>query len=319
MWARPPLDAAQRKAKKSESKAARHHRARESQRWARALVNTSAPSDDAVRWVYVADRESDIYEAFDRCERGRSRFVIRACQDRALADEDMHLFHAANLGDWLVSKSIMLRRAGKPAREVKLSICATRVTLRGAARPGGRLPPRSMNLVLVREIDAPAGEEPLRWVLLTDLPLDTAEQLLLVVSIYCERWLIEEFHKSLKTGLGIEDSQLSSARRLMALAGILSICACFLLDLKMMARGDEATRPYDVTHMDSCMLAVLEHKRRPPESGWTAATLIVAIAKLGGYLGRRNDGPPGWLTIWRGWQTLLLLAEGYKLARQQTG
>lgn len=312
-WVRPTGET-----RKDECKMDRQRRTRESQRWARAVANHPAPADDAVQWVYVADRESDIYEAFDRCGRGRSHFVIRAGQDRALADADMYLFAAANLGSWLVSKRFTLRRAGKPTREVKLQIRASRVTLRGPNRPDGRLKPRDVNLVLVEEIDPPQGEDPLRWVLLTDLPIDTAAQVLLVVSIYCERWLIEEFHKALKTGMGVEKSQLSTARRLMALSGILSICATALLDLKLQARGRDATEPYEIEQLDASMRAVLERKHRPPITGWTAATLLSAIAKLGGYLGRRNDGPPGWLTLWRGWQTLLLLTEGYNLAREPT-
>lgn len=80
---------------------------------------------------------------------------------------------------------------------------------------------------------------------MTDLPIDGVEAAWRVVRIYRYRWLIEEFHKALKTRLGVEDSQLSTARRLMALAGILSVVATFLLDLKLLARAED-TRPMDV-------------------------------------------------------------------------
>ncbi|MDP6047524.1 MAG: IS4 family transposase, partial [Phycisphaerae bacterium] len=40
-----------------------------------------------------------------------------------------------------------------------------------------------------------------------------------------------------------------------------------------------------------------------------------AIARLGGFLARKNDGSPGWITIWRGWRKLMLLTQGFELAK----
>lgn len=289
-------------------------RARESQRWAKALEAQKVERDAACQWVYVADRESDIYEVLARCEAGGARFVIRASQDRALEDGDIHVFDAVARAPCLGEQQIEVRPQGKAKRVARLQVRATTVKLRGPQRPGGRPEGRTVNVVEVREVDPPQGQEPICWRLLTDLPIDGVEAVWRVVRIYRYRWLIEEFHKAMKTGLGVEDSQLSTARRLMALAGILSVVATFLLDLKLLARAED-TRPVDVDAMDADMLAVLERKQGRPPEAWTAATLLIAIAKLGGFLARKRDGPPGWLTIWRGWQTLLLLVEGYKLAK----
>jgi len=155
--------------------------------------------------------------------------------------------------------------------------------------------------------------DPVHWILLTDLPTDTLPELWKVVAIYRRRWLIEEFHKALKSGVGLEKSQLAEARKLMALAGILSIVACFLVGLKLHARSDDAL-PLDETQVDHATRVILEKKVGKPKEGWTYQTILVAIARLGGYIGRRSDGPPGWQTIWRGWQRLLLLVEGFRLA-----
>lgn len=289
-------------------------RDRESQRWARSLQQVKAPANQDTRWVYVADRESDIYEVFDRCAQSNTRFVIRANQDRALHEDDRHIFEAVAASPSLGQRTIELRRAGVKTRRVTLEVRAIAVTLRAPWRPGAKLTPRPLNIVEVREVNAPPGEEPLCWRLLTDLPIDTLEQVWRVVDIYRGRWLIEEFHKALKTGLGAEHSQLSTADKLMALTGVLSIVATLLLDLKQQARV-EPDRPLEPGQADDDVLAVLERKQGRPPDGWTIAAFLIAIAKLGGYMARKNDGPPGWLTIWRGWQTVLLLAEGHRLAR----
>lgn len=251
---------------------------------------------------------------FARCAAAHARFVIRANQDRALSEEDRHVFEAVASSPCLGRRTIELRHQGRPKRQVTLEARAVSATLRPPWRPGTTLAPQPVNIVEVREVDPPQGEEPLCWRLLTDLPIDTIDDVWRVVDLYRCRWLIEEFHKALKTGLGVEESQLSTAPKLMALTGVLSVVATLLLDLKMQARVDP-DQPLDPKHADDDMLAVLEHKQGRPAAGWTTATLLIAIAKLGGYLARKNDGPPGWLTIWRGWQTLLLLIEGYRLAR----
>lgn len=309
-WARPKDAPA-----KPRRKAQTLRRDRESQRWARCLGSCKAPADAATTWVYLADRESDIYEVFARCAAGHARFVIRASQDRALCDDDRHVFEAVATSPCLGRRTIELRRQGCPTRQVKLEVRAVATTLRPPWRPGVTLSPQAVHVVEVREVDPPAGEEPLCWRLLTDLPIDTIENVWRVVDLYRCRWLIEEFHKALKTGLGVEESQLSTATKLMALAGVLSVVATLLLDLKMQARVDP-DQPLDPKHADEETLAVLEHKQGRPKAGWTTGTLLIAIAKLGGYLARKNDGPPGWLTIWRGRQTLLLLIEGYRIARE---
>jgi hypothetical protein len=169
-----------------------------------------------------------------------------------------------------------------------------------------------MNVVQAREIDPPAGKEPLGWTLLSDLPVDTLEQCRRVLEIYRCRWIIEEFHKAMKTGLDVERSQLGDYRRLSTLAGIVSVVAVFLLQTKGAARtrGDEELTEQNT---DATMLRVLR-KLHPPKGKPTRRWFWVSIARLGGFLARKGDGDPGWLTLWRGWRKLMILLQGYRLA-----
>ena len=110
----------------------------------------------------------------------------------------------------------------------------------------------------------------------------------------------------------MEQSQLTTAGRLEAILALLAIVAMRLLALKLQARA-EPEQPVPTDMLGAEAFAVLEAKHGRPKEGWTNRTVLVAIAKLGGFPGRKGDGDPGWLTIWRGWQRLVLLTEGYSL------
>jgi len=127
-------------------------------------------------------------------------------------------------------------------------------------------------------------------------------------------WEIEEYHKSLKTGTGIEDSQLETAQRIQALLGILAVMAVRLLNRKLLA----TTRPnevVDAAEVGEEVLAILEGTFGRPQDGWTNRNVFRCIARLGGFIGRKSDGEPGWITIWRGWQCLMPMVDGYNLVR----
>ena len=163
-------------------------------------------------------------------------------------------------------------------------------------------------------IDAPAEAEPIHWVLLTDWPCQNFPQALRVIQAYTRRWLIEEYHKCLKSGTDIEQSQLTTAQHITALLGILAVVAVRLLHTKLLA----TTRPQDPVRREELepeALTILEQKFGRPRGGWTNQHFLVAVARLGGFLARKSDGNPGWITIWRGWRKLMLLAQGYDLAK----
>jgi len=297
-----------------EKKRDRLKRARESERWA-ALFDEIGGAPTKTRWTYVADRESDIYEVFERCT-GRLDYIVRANQPRALSKDDRSVFEAVAQADALGRFEVFLRaRPGQRARTAVVEVRACVVTLRGPWRPQRKPPALSVHVVEAREVDGPDGVRPIHWVLLTSWPVEDFVSCLHVVKAYGKRWLIEEYHKALKTGTGIEHSQLSSAGAIQALLGVLAVVAVRLLNMKLLAssRPDEAITPETIGPE---VLKVLEAKRGKPKEGWTNRTLLTRIAGLGGFLGRKSDGPPGWQTIWRGWNRLILLVQGYDLAHK---
>lgn len=312
VWARQPRPSSRKShGRGKESNHARQQREdRESQRWMRALTAAGGASNRTT-WTYVADRESDIYELFQSAQAHGFSYVIRASHARALCDEhfDSDALTAAASAPERGATTVALNTQ---QREIALQLRSTQLTLRGPSRPGGRLENHTLNVVHALQCDVPANQTPAQWTLLTDLPVDTLEQCEHVLAIYRRRWLVEELHKALKTGLKVEASQLSDARRLSVLIGILSVVAVFLLQQKLAAR-QQPDATLDEQAIDPSMLAVLR-KTNPPTDKPTQRWFWIAIAKLGGYHDKQNANP-GWLTLWRGWQTLMQLTRGYELAR----
>ncbi len=298
-----------------EKKKRRLSRPRESQRWARVLDECPSIPPQA-QCIYVADRESDIYEVFGRCRQRGFDFLIRANQARALAGDDRSVFQAASQGQLLGQIAVPLRsRPGQAGRTAVLEVRTQTVKLRGPYRPGGASAPVAVHVVDAQETGAPAGVEPIRWVLLTSLPVPTSQEAVRAVSLYARRWLIEEYHKALKSGAQIERTQLEKRRRIEALLGILAVVALRLLDTKLLVQ-DNPDQPITPQTIGPEVLQLLETKFGRPETGWTHRQLLVCIARLGGFLARKHDGNPGWQTIWRGWHRLLIMTEALQLHHQ---
>jgi hypothetical protein len=300
--------------KGKERKAERLARPRESEHWAAALAG-AGPLPYKVRWTYIADRESDIYEVFARRLPEGCDFIIRCGQPRKLATQAGSVLEAVAAASRLGYYDLEVRtRPDQPARLAHLEVRARPVTLAPPWRPGrDKLEPTQLWVVQVREVRVAPGCTPLCWVLLSSHPCRTLEEALWVVRLYGCRWQIEEYHKALKSGTKVEQSQLSQGRRLMGLLGILALVAVRLLGVKYLAQGASAA-PLAEDLRASEILAILESRVGKPQNGWDNRELIRAVAKLGGFLGRKGDGEPGWQTIWRGWSRLMDMALGYELA-----
>jgi len=310
-------------APKGESRRKRLERPRKSSWWAEIFRRMGRPPRGC-RWIYIADRESDFYEPIQICQEAGVDFVIRGFQDRRLADEAGKLRQALAKAAVLGESTVELRsRGGEPARTAIAALRSVQVDLDGPWRPGGwQEPLRGVWVVVVQEVHAPQWvKEPLQWILLTSLPCRSLAEARRLVGRYTARWWVEEYHKALKSGAGVEDSQLERGGRLEPLIAVLAVVAVRLLNTKMLARG----RPEGAEARESFgaeALAILTSKFGRPKGGWTNRNVLVATARLGGFPARKHDGLPGWQTIWRGWQRLMWMCEGLETlneARKRCG
>lgn len=297
---------------------ARKRRPRESGRWLRS-GEAIGLAPRAARWVRVGDAEADIYEYLQSCRARGHGHVIRSGQDRALVAADGRT-RLGSLHETARQQPILGRfalqlpaRPGQRARVAELAVSAVAVRSRAPQRPGasaGRRPPIVCTVVRVWEADPPSAT-PLEWILLCDAPVTTFTEAHTCVRQYASRWLVEDFHKALKTGLRAERLQLETAKRLLPAVAVMSVVAVRLVGLREQLRRHPQNTA-DRAGLDALTLAVLRAAAHRPIN--TVEEVALAIARLGGHLNRRQDGPPGWQTLWQGMQKLDLLVQGVLLS-----
>ncbi len=291
-------------------------RRRESDRWAKVMDQIGRPAPGC-HWIYIGDRESDFYEPIERCQRNGEEFIIRGYRDRKLAGGNKHLFEALEKAPVQGESRVQLRgRNGEAARQATVSLRSCRVRLQGPWRPQGMQEDVEVNVVEVREAPPPPGAQPLHWILLTSLPCRTSAELKRIVARYAMRWWIEQYHKALKSGTGVEESQLELGFRIENLLAVLAIVAVRLVNTQWLARN-RPDEPVEPESFGASALKILSAKQPAPPGGWTNRTVLIAVAKLGGFLARKHDGMPGWQTIWRGWSKLMWMCEGLEILNQK--
>jgi Transposase DNA-binding len=305
--------------------AKRAHPQRQSRLWVRAAQALGPAPADAC-WVDVCDRGADTFEFLEYEVRRGRHFVIRSTYNRAVVvvDEDggPPLLHdrlraqPAQL-DWTTR---LAARPGQPARSARLQATAVAVRLRAPhVRKGEHgQEPLAVWALRVWEVDAPAGVEPVEWLLLTDQAVATATQLRERVRWYERRPLIEEFHKAQKTGMGIEELRFQSEAGLQPAIALLSVVAVQLVNLRVAARQPETASQPATALVDPLVVRVLSVWRYGAARPLTVREFTQALGRLGGHLNRRCDGLPGWQTLWRGWNQLHAMVS-YELSRQTCG
>lgn len=308
VWQRPP------KASGRESNYAMSLRATEYDVWGAVLQEIGPAPEPAsgVTWISLGDRASDIYGYFRTAESLGWEVVARAARDRLihpLEGERTYLLRWARQLPSQATTPVELRgRDGAPTRtgtlQVAWSACDVPAPVHGKERGGPRL---RLSVVRAWEADPPAGVTPLEWILVTSLVVAAAADALQIIAYYEKRWLIEEYHKCLKTGCALETRQLESAAGLEALLGFLAIIAVRLLHLKEASRTqpDALARHFVAPEL---MTTLQSYLKLPPTDDLTLREFWRAVARLGGFLGRKHDGDPGWQTLWRGWLKLQDLA-----------
>jgi hypothetical protein len=303
---------------------------RESRLWLHGV--DGLPEND--RLVDVCDRGADSFEFLEHETSSGRRFVIRSCYNRSIhqshsTDAERSLIHdfARTLtplahtttevtGKWVMKREKRKgkeKRVWRSARTAQLSVAGAPVLVRAPARKNGEHGNQPLLLWIVRvwEPNPPEGEDGLEWFLLTNHPIHEAKDALQIVNWYECRWVVEEFHKAMKTGCGIENPQFNSVDRLQPMIALLSVVALSLLNLRELSRHPESkTRPAtDVVSIEYVrLLSAWRHQRVIDD--WTVHDFFFALARMGGHLNRKNDHHPGWLVLWRGWTHLQAMRDG---------
>lgn len=321
--------------RRDRKKRPRPHSQRESARWMAgvdaSMKRLGAGPNNA---VHVMDREADNFLLFDGLVAAGSAFVIRLAQNRRIVDDEHQCLRdaiehvdavmtreteASRRSDRYRYPASKKRHPARQAREAQLAVGARAVTIPvtdGQSRlvHRRRLP---LNVVRVWEPAPPDGEEPIEWLLLTNLPVNSAGKLEVIVDLYRMRWTVEEYFKALKTGCAFERRQLESRHALENALAILAPIACRLLFLRTLARRDDGTPATELLTTTQIETLRLLARRYPLPSRPTARDALLSIAGIGGFL--KRNGEPGWQTIGLGFDELLraeLLWKAAKSARR---
>lgn len=296
---------------------------KESQKWMDSFTacQALAPQCADTTLVNVADREGDLYDLFvaalaaaDVSAVPRVHLLVRAQHDRQVAHAQKYLWDflaAQRVGGRL--KIQVPRKNGQPGRLATLSIRYAPVTLRAPCLKEDQ-PPLRLWAVEARETRPPKGATPICWRLLTTLPVESLEAAVEKVRWYAQRWQIEVLHKVLKSGCQVEQRQLETAARLQRVVRVDLIVAWRVLGLCKAGRETPEGLASDWLSAEQWRaLACYMHERtKPPRRPPTLRQAVRWIAQLGGFLGRRRDGEPGPIVVWRGLQQLRAITAAWK-------
>ena len=304
----------------------------ESKRWLDLVAVVHDELGSEVDVIHVMDSEGDAYDLLEFMVGLDAQFVVRLCHDRRILTQ----WGVERLHDALPRAVTRLQRTvhisarpgekGQKARkrhaerDERLCQLEVRVVATNLLRPdtsSAFLAGIHVNIVHVVEPEPPEGVEAVSWVLATRAPVDTDAQVEAVVDTYRARWLIEEWFKSLKTGCAYQERQLESLDALLIAFGLLAPIATRLLALRWFARNEPDRPATDVLSETeiACLRVIERKKRRTLPRSPKVADVMLAIARLGGFLSQNKT--PGWQVLGRGFDDFQKMFSLYEF--MQTG
>jgi hypothetical protein len=294
--------------------------AKESQKWMdsfQACQQAAAQCPQSLL-VNVADREGDLYDLFAAAlaptPSPRVEVLVRAQHNRQVAHPQKYLW------DYLASRRVSAqltikvpRKNGQPGRLAKLSIRLAQVTLRAPCLKKEQAPLR-LWAVEAREMRPPKGAKAIGWRLLSTLPVESAQAAVEKVHWYAQRWQIEVIHKVLKSGCQVEQRQLETAARLQRVVRLDLIVAWRVLALCKAGRETPEGLASDWLSAAEwrALSCYMNETAQCPRRAPTLRQAVRWIAQLGGFLGRRGDGEPGPMVLWRGLEQLRAITAAWK-------
>jgi hypothetical protein len=273
---------------------------KESIRWLENVQQSTELLGDPARCVHIGDRESDIYELFCAAREAGTHFLIRTCVDRLAGDGDHTI--ADEMEEVAVKglHRIDVRDSNGDSDEAVLEIRYRKIRVLPPIGKQKRYPALTLTVIHAEERGTPRNRKRIDWKLITDLPLGSRADAIEKLEWYALRWKIEVFHKILKSGCKAEESKLRTAQRLTNLIAVFCILSWRIFWMTMLNRAAPDARP--TLALGDGEISLLDHlvKDRTSRRRKTLAHYLTKIARLGGYLARANDPPPGNTVMWRG-------------------
>lgn len=297
----------------------RKRRKRESEMWLEGIA-ASGRSPEGCRWVDVGDRGSDIYEAMVASREVEHDFLFRVTQNRQVWTTEEHTEELVGLREFACSlpsqgcdEVAIPGRGGRASRTATVQMAAAPVWIPApmGTRQRWSQPIIAAWVIRIWEANAPEGVEPLEWILVSSVATRDLEELKERRDWYCCRWMVEVFHNVEKNGCKEEARRFETADRMEACLAILSVVAVRVYQLRTALESQPDAPAAQVATTEEIQVLCAHHKQ--DASRLTVREFVRGVAKLGGFLGRKCDGQPGVLTLWRGYQRLQDMLLGYQL------
>jgi hypothetical protein len=275
---------------------------KESVRWLENLRQSIELLGQPERFIHVGDRESDIFELYCLTRDLGSHFLVRTCVDRLAGDGDHTIADEMDATRLKGLHRIEVQTDDGEIEKIVLEIRFKRIIVQPPIGKQKRYPALDLTVIHAIERGAPKRRKPIVWRLITYLPVRRRAEAIEKINWYAMRWKIEVFHKVLKSGCQAEASKLRTAERLANLMAVFCIVSWRVLWLTMLTRAEpEASPSIAFTENEIALLDrhVSDAGNRRAEHG-SLSFYLIKLARLGGYLARAGDSPPGSIVIWRG-------------------
>ena len=290
---------------------------KESFRWLENMRQSTELLGSPERLVHIGDRENDIYEFFCAAQAIGTHFLVRTCVNRLAGDGEHTIADEMTEVEVQGVHSVVIGAGESDVAELELryrQICVL--------PPIGKqksYPAQTLTVIHANERGEPAGRPRIEWKLITDLPVTSLQGAIEKLEWYAQRWKIEIFHKILKSGCRAEHAKLRTAERLVNLIAVLCILSWRIFWLTMINRTAPMAPPQ--LALTEVEITTLDRLRPDKEanSPKSLSCYILKIARLGGYLARTHDPPPGNMVIWRGWARLTDIVLGATITADTYG
>jgi len=319
VWARDPDDIGKRARRKQLPISQK-----ESQKWLNSLdaVFTARDSCPTTHIISVGDREADVYDVLAAPRPVGVDLLIRASWNRCVNTPQRYVWDTVAVQP--VAAQLVLhvpRRGAQPARQATLALRLCPLTLFPPKhRKAERLPGVDLWVVQVCEVAPPAEAEPIAWLLLTTVAVESVDDAIERVQWYSCRWGIEVWHRILKSGCRLEARQCQKAERLRRALALYSVLAWRIFYATMLARAVPDVPCSVLLDPDEwqALYCAIHRVPTPPAEPPTLGQAVNWIAQLGGFVGRRRSDRPGAEVMWRGFQHLGDLTTMYCIMRRDS-
>ena len=291
---------------------------KESYRWLENLKQSTKLLQEPSRCVHIGDRESDIYELFCLANELNTHFLVRTCVDRLIEDGKRTVADEMSIVEPKGMHQFEIQDADGNTTEIELEIRYQCIKVLPPIGKQKKYPSLTLTIIHAEEKETPTNRDKIIWKLATNLSVTSMSEAIEKLDWYTLRWRIETFHKILKSGCKAESSKLRTAQRLTNLIAIFCILSWRIFWMTIINRCSPNAEPKlaftqeEISLLDTLITIKPKDERRNKNLNY----YLNIIARLGGYLARKSDPPPGNMVMWRGFSRLTDIAMGYDLARK---